>query len=103
MPNRFHNIVNFLRPWLELVTYAAALIEVIRYSWKYIAVYIFDFPQGSLAHADQVAISIHVVVILILLVCLPSLPRFKGPPSSLVQLRTAVWRGDARDTRPNRT
>ena len=26
--------------------------------------------------------------------------REKGPPSSLVQLRTAVWTGDARDTRP---
>ena len=24
----------------------------------------------------------------------------KGPPSSLVQFRTAVWTGDARDTRP---
>src|SRR5436309_8912348 len=27
-------------------------------------------------------------------------PNPKGPPSSLVQLRTAVWTGDARDTRP---
>src|SRR5450759_5093047 len=29
------------------------------------------------------------------------LPASKGPPSSLVQLRTAVWTDDARDTRPN--
>jgi hypothetical protein len=28
------------------------------------------------------------------------LPTSKGPPSSLVQLRTTVWIGDARDTRP---
>jgi hypothetical protein len=29
------------------------------------------------------------------------LPTSKGPPSSLVQLRIAVWTGDTRDTRPN--
>jgi hypothetical protein len=29
------------------------------------------------------------------------LPTSKGPPSSLVQLRTAVWTGDARDTKPD--
>src|SRR5450759_3983266 len=28
------------------------------------------------------------------------LPTSKGPPSSLVQLHTAVWTGDTRDTRP---
>jgi hypothetical protein len=28
------------------------------------------------------------------------LPTSKGPPSSLVQLRIAVWTGDTRDTRP---
>src|SRR5262249_37582179 len=28
------------------------------------------------------------------------LPASRGPPSSLVQLRMAVWTGDARDTRP---
>jgi hypothetical protein len=28
------------------------------------------------------------------------LPTSKGLPSSLVQLRIAVWTGDARDTRP---
>src|SRR6516164_7783177 len=28
------------------------------------------------------------------------LPTSKGPPPSLVQLRMAVWTGDARDTRP---
>jgi hypothetical protein len=31
---------------------------------------------------------------------LQGLPASKGPPSSLVQLRTAVWTDDARDTRP---
>src|SRR5450759_3028459 len=31
----------------------------------------------------------------------PGRPASKGPPSSLVQLRTAVWTDDARDTRPN--
>jgi hypothetical protein len=30
-----------------------------------------------------------------------SLPNPKGPPSSLVQLRTAVWMGDADGTRPS--
>jgi len=29
------------------------------------------------------------------------LPTSKGLPSSLIQLRAAVWTGDARDTRPN--
>jgi hypothetical protein len=29
------------------------------------------------------------------------LPTSKGPPSSLIQLRTAVWTGDTRDTMPN--
>ena len=29
------------------------------------------------------------------------LPNSKGSPSSLVQLRNAVWTGDTRDTRPN--
>jgi hypothetical protein len=28
------------------------------------------------------------------------LPTSKGLPSSLVQLRSAVWTGDTRDTRP---
>ncbi len=28
------------------------------------------------------------------------MPNPKGPPSSLVQLRSAVWTGDTRDTRP---
>jgi len=28
------------------------------------------------------------------------LPISKGPPSSLVQLHTAVWTGDTRDTKP---
>ncbi len=30
----------------------------------------------------------------------PWRPNPKGPPSSLVQLRSAVWTGDARDTEP---
>src|SRR5258706_9962621 len=30
----------------------------------------------------------------------PELPTSKGPPSSLVQLRIAVWTCDTRDTRP---
>jgi hypothetical protein len=31
----------------------------------------------------------------------PDCPTSKGPPSSLVQLRMAVWTGHARDTRPD--
>ncbi len=31
------------------------------------------------------------------------MPNPKGPPSSLVQLRSAVWTGDTRDTRPYAT